>query len=114
MTVTKEQIEYLKSRWSGVQSVVEGNITYYLVPDVELPDGCTPARANVLICPVDHLGYPCRVFFSQRIECKTAKPNWNHSPHAIADKAWHAFSWQIGKGPYTLHQILAGFLKGLS
>lgn len=112
MDFAQDEIDELKRLWPGVSRFDEQERTYFLLPAVALPDGCSPATVDLLLCPSERDGYPCRVFFAAVVASATGR-NWNHQNMRIIDRTWHAFSWKVGDGPRRLAQIVYGFLKGL-
>lgn len=110
MTFPQDQIDELKTMFPGLLAYDEGGNTFFLLPNAELPPGCTPARMDLLLCPTPRDGYPCRLFFAERVSC-SKQPNWNG--HArIIDRNWHAFSWKRDQA-LRLAQMVVDHLGGL-
>lgn len=107
-----DQIEELKKLFPGVMYAEEGGYHYYLVPNVKLPEKCTPQQVDVLLCPDSRDGYRSRLFFASRINSgKTL--NWNALGVRILERTWYAFSWQLPDG-LRLAQMLTCHIRGLT
>ncbi len=95
MNIPTDQIEELKKIYPGVQVAEEGGSTFFLLPKLELPNGCEPNKLDALFCPTPHGGYPSRLYFEQIFTgCPTR--NWNGQTR-ILDRTWHAISWNINQ-----------------
>jgi hypothetical protein len=111
MNFAQEQITELKDLFPNVQACDEGGVTFFLIPDFKLPEGCIPSNADALLCPTSRDGYDSRLYFSDKIQ--TAKPlNWNANCVRILERNWHAFSWRIPPG-LRLSQMVATHWRGL-
>jgi len=86
----------LQSIWPNAVAAEEGGIKYYLLPQLDLPEGCTPGKVDALLCPVGRDGYPSRLYFAVKIECGVPH-NWNGSVQ-ILDRTWVAISWKTEAG----------------
>ena len=106
MTSTESQIVELLRLFPGTQRAVEGGNTYFLIPDLEMPPGCTPARLDVLLCPSARDGYASRLYFSQKVEGGPPQ-NWHVSGVRILERNWHAFSWRTREGLRLIQMVLA-------
>lgn len=51
MNFPEEQIEELKQICPDVKQVAESGITYFYLPELQLPEGCTPQIIDALLCP---------------------------------------------------------------
>ena len=115
MSFPQDQIEELKETFPGAASVVEAGVTFFFLPAVALPDGCTPAVCNLLLCPTPRDGYPARLFFSERID-KTPPPpqplNWNGNIR-IMEQNWCAYSWNQFSGDHRLAQLVLILMRPL-
>lgn len=114
MDFPRDQLEELKRLYPGVQRCDEGGFTFFLLPDVALPEGCSPSRADLLLCPMLRDGYPSRLFIAERVSTM-ANPNWN-GPFRILDRNWHVFSWmadQNDQNNLRLAQMVALHMGGL-
>jgi hypothetical protein len=111
--ISQEQVEELKSAYPSVLAATEGGVTYFLIPQMPMPDGTIPESVDVLLCPTaDRHGYPSRLFFSQQVKGK--KPlNWNTNGVRILERNWCAYSWKINGSGLRLFQLLALHLKAL-
>jgi hypothetical protein len=106
-----DQITELKELFGEVQQRHEGGVTYFFLPQLRLPDGCTPAQIDALFCPTSHHGYTARLFFAERINSPKSL-NWNTNQR-ILERNWHAFSWEIKQGNLRLAQVVAIILGAL-
>jgi hypothetical protein len=95
----------------GTERAEEAGVTYFRIPEVTLPDGCSPSPMTLLLCPSPAGGYEYRLFFAEQVRTPCAK-NWNGSIH-ILGQTWHAFSWQA-KEKVTLTQMVARLLRALT
>ncbi len=114
MDFPRDQLEELKRLYPGVQLCDEGGFSFFLLPDVALPEGCVPSRADLLLCPMFRDGYPSRLFIAERIST-SANLNWNGTCR-ILDHNWHAFSWmadQDDQNHLRLAQRVALHMRGL-
>jgi hypothetical protein len=105
MQFPKEQVAELNEICPGAQQYEEGDIPYFLLPQLRLPDGCAPAQVDALLCPTAHHGYTSRLFLSQRISSPQSR-NWSTEAR-IMERNWHAISWNIPEPNLRLAQILA-------
>jgi len=106
------QIDELKKLCPEVHYAEEGGHHYYLISNLQLPDGCTPQLINVLLCPDNREGYHSRLFFESRVE-SGKQMNWNSDTFRILERSWHVFSWQLPEG-LRLAQMLTSHLRGLT
>lgn len=112
MDIPQEQIEELKRTLGSVQLGMEGGYTFFLIPSLQLPDGCKPKIVDALLCPMPRDGYPSRLFFSEAIKTPTPR-NWNTQNVRILERNWWAFSWKLGHSDLRLIQIISAHLRGL-
>lgn len=110
MSFPVDQVRELVLRFPGSEQAEEAKVIYFRIPDVTLPDGCTPSRIMLLLRPSPIGGYAYRLYFSERVKTPKDK-NWVESAH-ILGHTWHAFSWQA-KEPVTLAQMVARLLRAL-
>jgi hypothetical protein len=57
MSFPKEQTDELKIAATEVKEFEEAGVTYFLLSNLQLPDGCFPALADALLCPSARDGY---------------------------------------------------------
>lgn len=109
----EDQIAELRKLSPGLMQGTEAGVTYFLLPQFELPEGCTPGRTDVLLCPTPRDGYDSRVFFAAQIS--SGKPlNWNHVNVRILERNWSAYSWKVNhRVGLRLAQILLAHLQAL-
>jgi len=109
MSHSKSEVEELVACFPGVQEGEEGGTRYFLLPKLELPEGCTPRRCDALLCPTNAHGYPSRLFFAEHISSPTSR-NWNASNVRILERNWFAISWRIREG-LRLAQMVRAHLE---
>lgn len=110
MPFPEEQIAELKAFYREILAAQEGGITYLLLRDAGLPNGCTPPRMDLLLCPFDRDGYPSRLYFADRVQCR-APLNWNGNVRVL-ERNWSAFSWKVAPG-LRLLQMMQEHLRAL-
>lgn len=113
MDFSSDQIEELKVLSPGVQCCHESGYTYFLIPNLALPEGCIPSRADALLCPMPRDGYVSRLFFPQKIVTRSSL-NWNANGVRIVERNWYAFSWNVRHSNLRPAQMVAAHLRGLS
>lgn len=104
MSYPADEIAELKELCPEVRLCDEGGITYFLLPQLHLPTGCTPAQIDALLCPTPRDGYTSRLFFAQQVASPRGR-NWNFNQR-ILEHNWHAISWQIPAGCLRLAQMV--------
>jgi hypothetical protein len=92
--VTEADMTELRSLCPDAKQAQEGGLRYMLLPSLKLPDGCTPAETDSLLCVDARDGYAGRLFFSQVIATREPR-NWHMQNVRILERNWFAFSWQI-------------------
>ena len=111
MNFPQEQINELKDLFPNIQACDEGGVTFFLIPELDLPESCTPIKVDALLCATPRDGYESRLFFSQIVQ--TPKQlNWNANGVRILERNWHAFSWKTPPS-LRLSQMVAIHWKGL-
>jgi hypothetical protein len=110
MSFPQDQIDELKRIAPDLCFAEEGGLPYILIRQLQLPDGCTPASTDVLLCPRPRDGYESRLFFPQVI---TGIPprNWNGKLRSL-ERNWFAMSWRV-PGGLRLAETLIIHLKAL-
>jgi len=111
MHFPQDQINELKRLFGQVSSCDESGYTYFLLPDLPLPEGCRPEKVDVLLCPTQRDGYNSRLFFAERIQSQKSQ-NWNVNGIRIIERNWYAFSWKT-PNDLRLTTMIAMHLKGL-
>jgi hypothetical protein len=111
MSFSPDEARELAAMFPGTERAEEAGVTYFRIPDVSLPDGCSPSPMALLLCPSHLGGYEYRLYFAEQVKTPCAK-NWNGSIHILA-RTWHAFSWQA-KETVTLTQMVARLLRALT
>jgi hypothetical protein len=112
MSFTPDQIAELRALAPSVTACREGAVTYFLLPGLQLPAGCTPSKMDALLCPTPRDGYESRLFFSQVVTSPTAR-NWHVANTRIVDRQWSAFSWKTNKTGLRLAQMVVEHLCAL-
>lgn len=114
MEYPKEQIDELRGYCSSISALAEGNVTFLLLKDLRLPDGCEPASCDALLRPVNgDDGYPSRLYLSHQVKSAYTR-NWNVINARICEKNWFAFSWKLTIPSPTLAQMLVGHMTGFT
>ena len=90
------EIEKLKQIAPCLSFAEEGGLSYILIEDLKLPDGCQPRVVNALLCPSPRDGYESRLFFSDKIASNVDR-NWNGNLR-ILENNWYAISWKTQSG----------------
>ena len=111
MAISSDQIEELRTLFGDVKTSKEGGVTYFLIPSLGLPIGCSPDKVDALLCPTTRDGYASRLFFAERIQSPTQQ-NWNANSIRILERNWHTFSWRVPEN-LRLAQMVAVHLRGL-
>jgi hypothetical protein len=111
MSYPEDQVAELKLLCPDVSQVEEAGCTFLLLPGLNLPDGCRPARTDALLCPSARDGYASRLFFAEKVRSKVGR-NWNATGVRIAERNWHAFSWKTNAN-LRLAQMVAAHLRAL-
>jgi hypothetical protein len=113
MSYPEDQVVELKLLCPDVSEVKEAGCIYFFLPGLILPDGCSPARTDALLCPSARDGYPSRLFLAERVQSKAkAEPNWNANGVRIVERNWHAYSWKTNPN-LRLAQMVAAHLRAL-
>ena len=113
MSFSTDQVAELKNLCPEVSEVKEADYTYVLLPGLNLPEGCSPARTDALLCPSPREGYVSRLFFSEKVKPGSGpEPNWNSNGVRIAGRNWHAYSWRTSPN-LRLVQMVAAHLRAL-
>ena len=106
-----DEITELKKLAPKVQRCDEGGVTFYLLPQLALPSGCTPERVDALLCPTPRDGYPSRLFFDEQVRA-SGNQNWNGAAR-ILERNWYAYSWMVPEPGLRLAQIVMAHLRAL-
>lgn len=105
MKFSDEELKEVRELCPGAESCGEGGVSYILLPELNLPDGCKPAQVDALLCPTAHHGYTSRLFLAQRISSPQSR-NWSTEAR-IMERTWYAISWKFEQPNLRLAQILA-------
>jgi hypothetical protein len=81
----------------------EAGYSYIYLPELNLPDKCTPAASPVLLCVSPKDGYDSRLYFPQKIAGPVDR-NWNSNVYVL-DKTWQSFSWKTQAGLSYLQML---------
>lgn len=118
MEISADQLDEMKKIYPSAKKAEEGGVTYFFLPNLKMPDGCTPEKVDALLCPSPRDGYTSRLFFAQKVSCKdkpkrNPNPKWNSNGSVrILDHTWYAFSWRINTS-IRLAQMVSAHLDGL-
>jgi hypothetical protein len=107
----EDQLQEVAALYPGAATAEEGGVTFILLPGAALPDGVTPTHVDLLLCPLERDGYPCRLFFASAIQGGPSL-NWHVQGTRILDRAWWAFSWRVPPG-LRLAQMVEAHLQAL-
>jgi hypothetical protein len=110
MSIGDDELRELARQYPEMAEGMESGVTYYFIPGLRLPDGCTPDHMDALLCPTGRDGYPSRLFLEQSVTCPTAR-NWNASNVRILERNWFAVSWMVKAPGLRLAQLLAAHLE---
>jgi hypothetical protein len=113
MPLADDQVAELMMLWPRATRQEEAGKDCFLIPQLPLPEGHTPAAVDALLWPHERDGYPSRLYFSQVVSSPTQR-NWNHTNVSILGRNWHAYSWKVDPAIYRLAQIVRSFIGGLS
>jgi hypothetical protein len=97
MTTLAEQLTELAVMHPGVAMATEGGTTFYRIPTLRLPSGCSPAAVDALLCPSARDGYPSRLYYSAQIQSPNSL-NWHVQGVQILGQKWWAISWRTAEG----------------
>lgn len=111
MQFPQDQINELYQLFPGASRHEEGGCTYFFLPRLVLPEGCSPEQVDALLCPLGRDGYSSRLFFAQQIASR-ATPNWAQ-PQRILERQWYVFSWRVEEAQVRLAQLVGLHLRGL-
>lgn len=101
VSLPDDQVRELARLFPGVQQADEGGVTFFLIPQLSLPAGCTPERVDALLCPTARDGYPSRLFLSEQVRSRS----W--STARILERNWYTVSWRIREGLRPAQMVLA-------
>ena len=110
MTVAEAELAPLNKVCGEARIIEEGGVTYVYLAELRLPPGCGSLAVDALLRPGPGPdGYTSRLFLSSPFVQKGQ--NW--TIHRIADRAWHAFSYNNVPSDIPLIEILANHLSVL-
>lgn len=110
MAAADDELRELLRQYPGLEEGTEAGVTYYFLPGVRLPEGCTPDRVDALLCPAGRDGYPSRLFLEEAVTCRSDR-NWNASNVRILERNWFAVSWMLKTTNLRLAQLVAAHLE---
>lgn len=112
MVYPEDQILELKKICDAVSFAEEGGAGYFLLEGLNLPDECSPSRADVLLYPESRDGYNSRLYYSEKIQSPIFdKLNWNVTGIRILERNWFAYSWKINENNLRLVQLVVNHLR---
>jgi len=106
-----DQVEELRRVHGALERAEEGGLTYVLLANLRLPDGCSPEATDALLCPTPRDGYDSRLFFATQVQ--STKPVAWGGPVRILDRNWYVYSWRLNSGGLRLAQMLSMHLRAL-
>jgi hypothetical protein len=109
--IAEAHMTELRSLCPDLKQSQEGGLRYVLLPSLNLPEGCTPAQLDCLLCVDPRDGYQGRLFFAQVVATREPR-NWHMQNVRIFERNWYAFSWQIPAGLRPM-EILLTLLRPL-
>ena len=109
---TEAELRELDQLCAGAKEYTEFEKNYILLPQLRLPDGCTPTVADALLCLSSRDGYPTRLFFAQQVASKNGL-NWNTQNVPILQRSWFAYSWNYVPSEGRPVEVLAQHLRAL-
>lgn len=98
-----DQIAEIKKIYPGAEISEEAGVTYFLLPKLDMPEGCVPSNVDALFCPTNRDGYSSRLFFAEKITGCPVR-NWNGQAR-ILDRSWYAISWNINPNQRLIQLI---------
>ncbi len=112
MVIPEDQGQELTTLCDEIRQSEERGIVFLPLIGMRLPNGCTPAKMDGLLCPTAYDGYPFRLFFAERVQSHLHL-NWNTTGVRILERNWQFFSWKVS--PQTrLIQMVAVFLRAFN
>lgn len=113
MSLPDDEVAELKGFFPDLLAAKEGGITYVLLRNARLPQGCSPSSMDLLLCPAERDGYTSRLYFAERVQAAPTAPalNWNGTCRVL-ERNWSAFSWKV-PGGLRLAQLVQAHLRAL-
>lgn len=108
-----EQLDELKALVPELREEADGGETYLLLPNLHLPEWCTPFKVDALLCTTGRWGYTCRLFFGEKISTPRTNPNWTANGVQICGQSWWAYSWNTNNPNLRYIQMVKNILRGL-
>ena len=105
----EEQTQEVLVAFPGSKLYSEGGFDFMVIPEIELPSGCSPETVKGLLCYQPRDGYQSRLFVSSMVT-GCPRRNWNAMNVRILDQNWFGVSWQTDAG-LTVFQMLMAHLK---
>lgn len=106
---SKSELEELLELCPEALESEEAGVTFYLLPQLEMPIGRSPARVDALLCPSARDGYSSRLFLAEQVSAGTKTLNWNRQIRVL-ERNWFAVSWRTPSG-LRLAQMVAIHLE---
>lgn len=103
MIFPQEQIQELIGVYPDVFEAQEGGVVFFLLPNLNLPQGCSPKIVDALLCPTLRDGYNSKLYFSEKITTNKAL-NWNGNVR-ILERNWLSISWQTKSGLRLIQMV---------
>jgi hypothetical protein len=113
MVFDKTEVDAIKRYCEKVFLLEEAGVPFLQLQRLRLPEGCTPAVCDALLCPVVRGGYPSRLYFAEPVSSAFTR-NWNATNERICERNWHAYSWKVSLTNPKLQELLIAHLEGLA
>ncbi len=105
-----DELLELQQQFTGAKQCEEGGTTFFFIPNLKMPLGCTPQQTDVLLCPTARDGYPSRLYFAEQVQ-GPINQNWNGKSY-ILGREWYAFSWSDIQG-LRLTELVLAYMRAL-
>jgi hypothetical protein len=92
-----DELEELLQICPDLQQAEEAGVAYYLLPNLGMPAGATPAHVDALLCPTPRDGYESRLYLAQQVSGGKQPLNWN-SQIRVLERNWFAVSYRTPAG----------------
>ncbi|HEX3718946.1 MAG TPA: hypothetical protein VH595_13335 [Verrucomicrobiae bacterium] len=111
MPLDPKQVEQLKGFYPCLSMLADGGVEFVLISPLMLPEGCSPASVDGLLCPTLRDNYSSRLFLSALVTHTGPGQNWNAAGVIIAGRKWWAVSWNTQAQNQTFLEMLLSHLR---
>lgn len=108
MSDVSKQLALVRGAYPKAELWSEGGRNYVYIAGIQFESRAGKVRADALLCPGEHPGYPTRLFLSRKIEGTGANFNSNA---VIGGRSWNAASWDNVPAALPWLEILASHLR---